>query len=288
VTLTPPSAASPLSASRRPLDQWLVALDIDGTVLSEDGTLSEAVVTEVARAAGAGHEVTLATGRSAALTLPILNQLGLSPEWVVCSNGAIILRRDEEHPEGYRREYVEHFDPTPVLTRIREKLPQAHYAVENETGLYRYTGWFPEGALDIETEKVEFDDLLTTVATRVVVIAPGHDMDEFLEAVESMGLHQVSYTVGWTAWLDIAPDGINKSTALETVRQHLGFDLSRVMVVGDGRNDIEMLRWAAQSGRAVAMGQAPPEVAIHATEITKTHEEDGVAWALRTLPRKVS
>jgi Cof subfamily protein (haloacid dehalogenase superfamily) len=268
--------------------QWLVALDIDGTVLAEDGTLSEEVITAVGRARDNGHTVTLATGRSPALTLPILRQLGLEPEWVVSSNGAIILRRDEAHPEGYRREYVEHFDPTPVLTKIREKLPHANYAVENETGLYRYTGWFPDGALDLETEKVDFDDLLTTVATRVVVIAPGHDMAEFLEAVESIGLHQVSYTVGWTAWLDIAPDGINKSTALEKVRQHLGFDLSRVMVIGDGRNDIEMLQWAAVSGRAVAMGQAPPEVAVHATEITKTHDEHGVAWALKTLPTRVS
>ena len=78
-----------------------------------------------------------------------------------------------------------------------------------------------------------------------------------------MGLHQVSYTVGWTAWLDIAPEGVNKSTALERVRGLLGFYLDRVMAVGDGRNDIEMLQWAAQQGRAVAMGQAPEEVLIH-------------------------
>jgi hydroxymethylpyrimidine pyrophosphatase-like HAD family hydrolase len=57
------------------------------------------------------------------------------------------------------------------------------------------------------------------------------------------------------------------------------------MVVGDGRNDIEMLQWAAQKGRAVAMGQAPEEVRIHATEITADFMEDGVARALATVPR---
>jgi hydroxymethylpyrimidine pyrophosphatase-like HAD family hydrolase len=93
--------------------------------------------------------------------------------------------------------------------------------------------------------------------------------------------------VGWTAWLDIAPDGVNKATALEKVRVHLGYDMSRVMVIGDGRNDIEMLKWAAGGGRAVAMGQAPTDVAMHSTEVTKTHDEDGVAWALKTLPTKV-
>lgn len=262
---------------------WFVALDIDGTVLHEDGTLSESVINEVRRVRDLGHEVTLATGRSVAMTLPVAEQLDIQPEYIVCSNGAIILRRDRHAPRGYRREHVEHFDPTPVLKRIKEKLPHANYAVENETGMYRYTGWFPEGALDVETEEVHFDELLTTVATRVVVIAPGHDADEFIRAVEELGLHQVSYAVGWTNWLDIAPEGINKSTALERIRGFLGFPKDRVMVVGDGRNDIEMLQWAAEAGRAVAMGQAPEDVARHATEMTASDREDGVARALSSF-----
>ena len=262
---------------------WLVALDIDGTVLHEDGTLSDQVIREVRRVRDDGHEVTLATGRSVSMTLPVLEQLELSPEFVVSSNGAITLRRDGSAPRGYRREHVEHFDPTSVLQSIRERLPQANYAVENETGMYRYTGWFPEGALDIETEQVAFDDLLTTVATRVVVIAPGHDADDFQRAVDDLGLHHVSYAVGWTNWLDIAPAGVNKSTALERVRQRLAIPRQRVMAIGDGRNDIEMFQWASVEGRAVAMGQAPADVLAHATEVTRPDVEDGVAWALRSL-----
>jgi len=266
---------------------WLVALDIDGTVLHEDGTLSPAVVNAVHRARDDGHEVMLATGRSASMTIPILERLSIVPKFVVCSNGAITLRRDVTAPSGYSRYHVENFDPTPVLTRIKERLPEAHYAVEDQHGLYRYTDWFPEGALDAISEQVTFEELLTTVATRVVVIAPGHEIDDFLARVEDMGLHQVSYTVGWTAWLDIAPEGVNKSTALELVRTQLGFPLDRCMVVGDGRNDIEMLQWAAQGGRAVAMGQAPEEVRIHSTEMVGEVTADGVAEALAGLPGRV-
>ena len=276
-------SSSPLEARRFEPHHWLVALDIDGTVLHEDGSLSDAVVEQVRRVRDAGHEITLATGRSVAMTLPVAEKLEITPEYIVCFNGAITLKRDENAPRGYRREHVEHFDPTPVLQSIKEKLPDANYAVENETGLYRFTGWFPEGALDVETEEVEFDQLLTTVATRVVVIAPSHHADEFMAAVDQLGLHQVSYAVGWTNWLDIAPDGVNKSTALERVRQTLGFSRSRVMAIGDGRNDIEMMQWAAAEGRAVAMGQAPEEVKAHSTEVTKSDREDGVAWALQEL-----
>lgn len=264
-------------------ERWLVALDIDGTVLHEDGHLSDEVVAAVQTTRDAGHEVTLATGRSVSMTIPILERLSIVPEFVVCSNGAITLKRDTTAPSGYRRFHVERFDSTEVLTRIKMKLPQAHYAVEDETGLYRYTDWFPEGALDAMSEKVTFEELLTTSATRVVVISPGHEIDDFLKVVEGMGLHQVSYTVGWTAWLDIAPEGINKSTALERVRGELGVPLERVMVIGDGRNDIEMLQWAGKEGRAVVMGQAPEEVRIHATEMTGDFTQDGVATALRSL-----
>ena len=109
-------------------------------------------------------------------------------------------------------------------------------------------------------------------------------MDEFLAAVELMGLHQVSYNVGWTAWLDIAPEGVNKSTALERVRVALEVPGERVIVAGDGRNDIEMLSWAASvGGRAVAMGQAPDDVTSVATEVTGTDLDDGLATALAAL-----
>ncbi|MCU1440926.1 MAG: family hydrolase [Rhodoglobus sp.] len=261
-------------------DPWLIALDVDGTVLREDGVMNDAVVKAVGRVRDAGHEVMIATGRSVAMTMPILDRLGISPQYVVCSNGAITLKRDPDAPTGYARKYVETFDPSEVLTTIRGSLESANYAVEDETGMYLFTGYFPDGTLGAVSEKVEFEQLLVTRATRVVVISPEHKIEDFLSVVERMGLHKVSYNVGWTAWLDIAPDGVNKSTALERVRETLGVPRSRVLAVGDGRNDIDMLEWAAAEGRGVAMGQAPTEVLAAANEITGTDLDDGVATLL--------
>jgi len=258
-------------------ERWLIALDIDGTVLCEDGTITEAVHSEIDRVVDLGHEVMIATGRSVAMTLPVVDRLGITPEYIVCSNGAITLKRDASAPLGYARDLVETFDPREVLTTIKASLAQAHYAVEDEDGLSRYTGSFPDGALGAGSEKVEWHELLDQLATRVVVISPEHEMEDFLDVVEQMGLHKVSYNVGWTAWLDIAPDGVNKSTALERVRGLLDIPRGRVMAVGDGRNDIEMLEWASESGRGVAMGQAPDDVKAVANEETATDLNDGVA-----------
>ncbi len=265
------------------IDRYLIALDIDGTVLREDGSLGDATVTEIGRLRDLGHEIMLATGRSVAMTLPVLDRLGITPEYVVCSNGAITLRRDASQPLGYAREHVETFNPSEVLQTIKSALDDAHYAVEDETGLYRFTGYFPDGALGANSIKVDFDELLVRPATRVVVISPEHAIEDFLSIVEKMGLHRVSYNVGWTAWLDIAPDGVNKSTALERVRDLLGVPRSRVIAMGDGRNDIDMLEWAAVEGVGVAMGQAPDEVVAAANARTDSDINDGVATYLSTL-----
>ena len=262
-------------------ERWLVALDVDGTILQEDGTLTDATVEAIMRVRDAGHEVMLATGRSMSMTLPVMERLELIPQYVVCANGALVLRRDPSAPVGYTRHHVEIFDPTEVLQTIRGHLEGASYAVEDPTGLFRYTGPFPEGALGVSSDKVEFDELLEVQATRVVVLSPGHQIDDFLQVVEQMGLHKVTYNVGWTAWLDIAPDGVNKATGLERVRAELGIPRSRVFTAGDGRNDIDMLEWTvAGGGVGIAMGQAPPEVTAVASEVTGTDLDDGLADAL--------
>lgn len=261
----------------------LIALDIDGTVLHEDGSISEAVLAEVRRVSALGHEVTLATGRSANHALPILEKLGLRPHYVVCSNGAITMRKAPAVPHGYRREFVETFNPSEVLTTIRSHLIGGHYAVEDETGFYRYTDVFPGESIGSNSRRVPFEELLLHQATRVVVVSPDHHVEEFLAIVEKMGLHRVSYAIGWTAWLDIAPDGVNKATALEKVRGILDIPRSRVMAIGDGRNDIDMLRWAGYRGRGVAMGQSPTEVIAASSEVTAPLLEDGLAQVLSTL-----
>jgi HAD superfamily hydrolase (TIGR01484 family) len=262
---------------------WLVALDLDGTLLHRDGSISDAVIEQVRRLDAAGHQVVLVTGRSSATTVPVLEHLGITPRFLVCSNGAITLHHDPEELGGYRREWVESFDPTDVLRTIRAHLRNARFAVEDEHGGYRHTEPFPEATIGLDSEHVSFDELLNRPATRVVVMSPNHDMEDFLGVVEKMGLHRVSYAVGWTAWLDISADGVNKATAIERVRVELGIPRDRVMAVGDGRNDIELLSWASESGRGVAMGHSPAEVIEAASELTGAVHEDGLAQVLATL-----
>jgi len=264
-------------------EPWLVALDVDGTIMHEDESIDQVVADAVASARDRGHVVTLATGRSWATTAPVLERLGLEPEFVVCANGAITMRRDDTAPGGYAREHVETFDPTEVLERIRAFLPAGKFMVELPDGFRLYTAGMVEWNLD-NAREVVFEELLDQRATRVVVTSLEHGLEEFFDIVERMGLHHVSYAIGWTAWLDIAPDGVNKATALERVRGWLDLPNDRVLAAGDGRNDLEMFAWAGAAGRSVAMGQAPDDVRRAALEVGGSIDEAGLAGVLDSLP----
>lgn len=261
----------------------LIVLDIDGTILLEDESLSPGIVEAVADARAAGNEVMLATGRSWEGTRGILRVLELDPEYVVCSNGAVILQRRDAGQVHYERVHTETFDATEVLTLLRQHLPDAKYLVELPGGERYYTDYLEDWNL-LAAHRVPFEQLGKHPVSRVVVVSPEHAEGDFLRLVDEIGLTQVSYAIGWTAWLDIAPQGVDKGTALELVRRWLGIPPDRVLVMGDGRNDVGMFRWALEKGgRAIAMAQGPQEVLDAAGEITLSVQEGGVSDILRRL-----
>jgi hydroxymethylpyrimidine pyrophosphatase-like HAD family hydrolase len=136
---------------------------------------------------------------------------------------------------------------------------------------------FPEGELDGEMILTPLEDLVAREVSRVIIRDPESTSEDFVALAEKLGLHGTNYFIGWTAWLDLAPDGVSKASGLSEVCRRLGVDASDVLAIGDGRNDVEMLQWA---GRGVAMGQAPDEVKAIADAVTSTVEDDGAAVEL--------
>lgn len=265
-------------------DRWLIAIDIDGTLVHDDGFLSPVVINEVQRVRELGHEVVVATGRAAPNAMPVVRDVGFEDGFVVCSNGAVTIELDALATEGYVVREVIGFDPRPVLSQLIDKLPDAHFAVEDIDGTYRFHKPFPAYALGSKNIETPLDQLMNGEVSRVVVLSPEQDVNDFLAVVESVGLHSVSYAIGYTAWLDISPQGVTKASALEQRRRALNIPKDQVITIGDGRNDISMFEWAnAGGGYSFAMGQGPEEVRNAATMVTASVEDDGVAKVLAGL-----
>jgi hydroxymethylpyrimidine pyrophosphatase-like HAD family hydrolase len=256
----------------------LVALDVDGTLMSYDGVISPAVHEAVRAVSAAGIHVVLATGRGVHSAAPLARELGLTDGWLVCSNGAVTARLD---PDGGTRivETVT-FEPGPALRAIALEVPDALFAIEDVGKGFFVSGEFPLGEVGGVLTPLPFDDLTSMATTRVVIRHLDGTQEEFRDLVERVGLHEVTYSVGYTAWLDLTPAGVSKGSALEQVRRELGVEPFATVAVGDGSNDLEMLRWAA---RGVAMGHADQAVRDAADEVTGTIDDDGVLAVLHSL-----
>lgn len=249
-----------------------VALDIDGTIVDHAGVLPSSIRKAVARVVDAGVPVILTTGRSWHATRPVFEELELPPGPAVSSNGAVVVRFPP-----LELQQVTTFDPSDVIDKVLREHPSAALAAEVIGQGYRVTRRFPEGDLHGEIEVVSVDELAGSDVTRIVVRDPNASDGEFIALAERLGLHGVSYFVGWSAWLDIAPAGVNKATALAEVVASLGISAVDVLALGDGRNDIEMLQWA---GRGVALGDAPWEVRAAADDVAANFEDGGTATEL--------
>jgi len=270
-----------------PAEGWspkLIALDIDGTLLAwvEDrGTTYEkirpAVYDAIQRARAAGAHIVLSSGRSPNGMTRIAELLDLAapevePAWVVASNGAVIFRYPPLHVV-----HEETFDARDAVRAVLAEHPDALVAVEERGVGYRLNRPFPEGELSGEMIVADVEEMIADPVSRVIIRDPEATAEDFMALAARLGLHGTNYVVGWTAWLDLSPQGVDKSSGLAHVCGELGLTAADVLAIGDGRNDIEMLRWA---GRGVAMGQAVEEVRAAADAVTGTVYDDGIATEL--------
>jgi Cof subfamily protein (haloacid dehalogenase superfamily) len=264
----------------------LVALDIDGTLFAAghgvarntvEETITPAVREAVDRVVDAGAHIVLATGRSSFGITRVLDMLDLPRNGAekvlsVASNGSVTFA----YPPVEVLTTVT-FDARDVVQELLEHVPQALVAVEEVGVGYRVNRHFPNGEITGQMIMQSVDELIAEPVTRVIIRDPDATAEEFIELAERLGLHGINYYIGWTAWLDLAPQGISKATGLQSICERLGVPAEEVLAIGDGRNDVEMIEWA---GRGVAMGQAPLEVQEAADDVTETVVNDGAAREL--------
>jgi hydroxymethylpyrimidine pyrophosphatase-like HAD family hydrolase len=249
----------------------LVACDVEGTLVRAGRRATPAVLDAIAAVHEAGHHLVVATGASLSSAVQVVRRLGIREGWVVAANGAVTARL---RTDGYSVVDVRPLAAEPVCRLVARTRPDLRIAAEVVGTGYRVTKRFPERQLSGHQEVLrELDDVWARPTPRLVVY--GQWARRLAPALRASGVTAIPARVDW---VDVTAPGVSKATALESIRVELGVALSRTVAIGDGENDLEMLRWAATS---IAMGHAPESVRAVADRVTGTIDEDGAAGALR-------
>ncbi|GAQ53181.1 Cof-type HAD-IIB family hydrolase [Streptomyces sp. LBUM 1476] len=266
----------------------LIATDLDGTLLRDDGQVSPRTVAALAAAEDAGIEVFFVTGRPARWMDAVSDHVhghGLA----ICGNGAAVV--DLHGGPGTHRfvkvRELARENALDAVRLLREAAPGTVYAVEQTYGFYQEPE-YPKMHMEIPDDLAPAEELLAAdgpcAGEPVLKILAYHrtlDPDEFLTlAREAIGERAEVTRSSPSALLEIAGPGISKASTLALCCAERGIAPEEVVAFGDMPNDVEMLTWA---GRSYAMGNAHPDVIAAASGQTAANNEDGVAVVIERL-----
>ena len=261
----------------------LIASDLDGTIIREDGSISARTIDAFRRARERGISIVFVTGRPFRWLAPIREAFGHLGT-VICSNGAVLYDLEQEKLIWAQTIDVE------ILQRTREIItkaePTATFAAETTGGLHLEEGFAEPHELEI-ISRHELLDLRSTLLSEQGVVkflakSRTRNSDDFLAAVaeDLASLVTVTHSAHNVSLLEMAHAQINKSVALANYASELGIDSSEVAAFGDMPNDREMLAWA---GYGYAMASGHPTALDAATFTAPGVEDDGVAQVIETI-----
>jgi len=275
----------------------LLALDIDGTLLNSQFQISDANLSALQRARGAGIEVVLVTGRRHDFAMPIAQQLGFDDLWLISSNGAITRSLAGETfyrdllPADLCRELcgaMIEFRGNTVLTF--DKKAKGSIVLEHLNDLENSIRRWLQKNLEYIDFVIPIEDSLVTDPVQAMFCGPIARMHEALAALQNCHLSEritvlrTEYPVRDLSIVDILNQGCSKGHALERWAAFRGLSRDQVMAVGDNYNDIEMLAFA---GYPVIMGNASEDLRSRGWKVTLTNDQDGVAAALEPVLTRV-
>ena len=275
----------------RGLSIRLISVDLDGTLLRDDGTPAPDGILQLQAARRAGVRVVINTTRNAGGVRSMCSEWGFNDP-VICTNGAQVMAS----PEG--PVWVSYTIPMEVARSIAQLADRNSWEVSTSVGnrsFFRQRPGQPLGPVEHLSDtgmagvqrlpRVEIvatnEEALIAEPKRMLLhepeaIAAAKDLAaQFSQACRTETYYEPD---GRLHSLCILPRNADKGTALRFVAGKLDIPLEQVLAIGDNPNDVPMF---AAAGVSVAMGNATPAVKASATVVGPSNDDEGVAWAVR-------
>ena len=269
----------------------LIAIDVDGTLLDRHGRVPADNLAALQDAAARGIHLVVVTGRNYPFALQALSTLP-DPLTVVAYNGAVarvrggttlatrplprgIARRLLAGTRSWRSSTLVQFDRDGAGQTMVDTMS---WDQPNRRGYYAKIQHLVQQVDELEQAcethdpvQVAFNGGTALMASLLAALGAGG-------LTEGAAVSVTAYPARDFTLVDVNAPDATKGQALAHVAAHYGVAQADVFAIGDNHNDVDMLQWA---GTGVVMGNAEPELLALGLPITASHDEAGLARALR-------
>ncbi|MCZ2721033.1 Cof-type HAD-IIB family hydrolase [Marinomonas sp. 15G1-11] len=260
----------------------LLALDLDGTVLKSDHTISPVLIEKIQQLSQK-IPVVIVTGRHHTAARPYYLQLGLKTP-IICCNGTYIYDYQNEtvlQHNAISKEkakqfvtLVEQHDMKAVMYVKEAMLHSVQRPLNYVNALSLWADSFPD---DIKPCIKTVDSFHEEIVNNEYIwkfVVEGGQVDHFLEL--PFVKNNFSAEPSWIDRVDISNVGNTKGAALDKYLAKEGLSFRQVVAVGDNHNDISMLQ---KAGMGVAMLNADNVVQAQADLVTSATNDDDYVLA---------
>jgi Cof subfamily protein (haloacid dehalogenase superfamily) len=255
----------------------LIALDLDGTLLAEDNSVSPENLAAIARAQQAGAEVVIVTGRPYASAEAVVQRLGLRETPLVCFNGAVI------RLPGYGATLYETLVPADLAAEVVDECVARRLHLQYYLGDTLYVTanhkWARLYCRRGEIACVPAGDLRKFRGQRpikLLIVDEPPVIQQLTPEFQARWGDRLYVTPSMDEYLEFMPLGATKGAALDWLSAHFSVPRARLLACGDRLNDRPLLEHA---GCPVAMPIADDQLKSLAAFVP-AHQETGVAEAI--------
>ena len=259
----------------------LVAVDIDGTLITNDRKITTEVFHAVQEAKEQGVKVVIATGRPIAGVQNLLEELNLrdAGDYVITFNGGLV--QDTATGQEIVKETMT-YDDYRDIEYLSRKLNVHMHAITKE-GIFtanRNIGKYTVHESTLVNMPIFYrtpEEMTGKEIVKMMMIDEPEILDKAISRIPAEVKEKYTVLKSAPYFLEILDKRVNKGTGVKSLADALGIKAEEVMAIGDQENDIAMIEYA---GVGVAMDNAIPSVKEIANFVTKSNLEDGVAYAI--------
>ena len=261
---------------------YLVAVDMDGTLLHNDKSISDYTINVLRKIVEKGILLVPASGRPLnGMKAAVLNNVkGI--KYAICSNGAMLM--DVQKEKSISETGIPIEKALEALTYL-EQFPVAVY-VHTDRGTFRAEGWEKTGLSEkypyirfSEGNVKNLREFLRTSRVNVMKMGAYILTDNLAQKLLEKGspIPGIAFLRTGDGIIELNSTNASKGNALYILCEKLGIQLENVLAIGDNENDISMLQAA---GISAAMRNAEDDVKQAAKFVAGNNEEDGAAHFL--------